>query len=54
MMCPGAPERDLKNRRGVQGYFSAIPLTEINMLLRRNFLMFLHGCNLHEVLMQLQ
>jgi hypothetical protein len=33
----------------VQDYFSSLPLTDINMSLRRNFLMFLHGCNLHDL-----
>jgi hypothetical protein len=40
----------LCNRDDVQDYFATIPLTEINMSLRRNFLMFLHGCNLHGLL----
>ena len=31
-------------------YFSSLLLSEINMSIRRNFLLFLHGCNLHGLL----
>jgi len=43
------PERGLWTRNKVQDYFSSMPLTEVNMSLRRNFLMFLHGCHLHDL-----
>jgi hypothetical protein len=43
-MCAGAT--DFFDRYDMRGFLSEIPLTEINMLLRRNFLMFLLGCNL--------
>ena len=48
-MWAGGPGLDLWNRDDVQDYFSSLPLTEINMSLRRNFLMFLHGCHLHDL-----
>ena len=44
----GGAARNMSCREDVQAFFAAvIPLTDMNMLLRRNFLMFLHGCNLH-------
>jgi hypothetical protein len=49
MQAGGPYVCDLWGRNKVQEYFSSIPLTEINMSLRRNFLMFLHGCNLHDL-----
>jgi len=45
----GGPERNLIGRGQVHGYFSSLPLTELNISLRRNFLMFLYGCNLHDL-----
>jgi hypothetical protein len=53
-MLSGGPGSDLNGRDEVQDYFSSLPLYEINMSLRRNFLMFLHGCNLHDLPMQQQ
>ena len=50
-MWTGGPGRNLWSRDEVQDYFSSLPLTEINMSLRRNFLMFLHGCHLHDLSM---
>jgi hypothetical protein len=48
-MSVDGPDRYLSGRDKVQEYFSSMPLSEINMSLRRNFLMFLHGCNLHDL-----
>jgi len=40
---------NFSGRGAVQRYMDSMPLTEINMSLRRNFLMFLIGCHLHGV-----
>jgi hypothetical protein len=45
-MWADGTESELWSRDMVQDFFSSIPLTEINMSLRRDFLMFLHGCML--------
>jgi len=48
--CGAGGAEGLPNRDAVQAYFTAaMPLSEINMSLRRNFLMFLRGCNLHDL-----
>jgi hypothetical protein len=43
----GGPKRDLMGLASVRSYFASFPITEINVMLRLNFLMFLYGCNLH-------
>ena len=49
-MWKGGPGHDLFGRDAVQAFFASIPLTELNLSLRHNFLMFLHGCNLRDLM----